>query len=107
MECAAIRTRPGADMRGFLAIPTPASGTKLRGRVEPVRLDERSAFPFGFVCQLPAEFGPTDIPNRFRKFVVLHHMRTPQRLNHDDLVGEFVQEVLALVRNLFVFFCQC
>ena len=92
MACTASRTDPVADMSGFLAIPMTASGTELGGWVKSVRLDERSALPFGFVRQLSAKFGPTDVPNRFRKFVVLHHIRTPQRLDHDDLV--FVRDFI-------------
>jgi len=109
---AAIWTRPFADVQSFIAVAVSASGTDLAGRIEPVRLDERPAFPFGFVRQLSAEFEPTDVPDRFGKFVVLHQIGTPQRLDHDDLVfvrdlvGEFVQEVLALVRNLFMFLGQ-
>lgn len=109
---AAVRTRPIADMWGFLAVPMSAGGTDLAGRIESVRLDEHPSFPFGFVCQLPAEFEPTDIPNRFRKFVVLHQVAATQRFDHDDLVfvrdfvGELVQKMLALVRNLFVFLGQ-
>ena len=112
MGYAAVRTGPFSDMRSFLAVTMSASGTDLAGRVEPVRLDERSAFPFGFVPQLPAKFEPADVPDCFRKFVILHHIRTPQCFDHDDLVfvrdlvGEVVQEVLALVRNLFVFLGQ-
>lgn len=112
MGYAAVRTGPFADVQGLLAVAVSAGGTESGGRVESVRLDERSAFPFGFVRQLSAEFIPTDIPDRFRKFVVLHHIRTLQRLDHDDLVfvrdsvGEVVQEVLALVRDLFMVFGQ-
>ena len=79
-------------MWGFLAIPVSACGTELGGWIEPVRLDERSALPFSFVSQLSAEFVPTNVPNRFREFVVLHHIRTPQRLDHDDLV--FVRDLV-------------
>ena len=113
MGYAADWTGPFADVQVLLAVAVSASGTDLAGRIEPVRLDERSAFPFRFVRQLSAEFEPADVPDCFGKIVVLHHIGTPQRLDHDDLVfvrdlvGEFVQEVLALVRNLFVFFCQC
>ena len=63
---AAVRTLPVADVRCFLAIPMSASGTELAGGIESVRLDERPAFPFGFVGQLPAEFKPTDVPDCFR-----------------------------------------
>ena len=83
---AAFPTRPFADVQGFLTVPVSASGTNLAGRVKSVRFDERPSFPFGFVCQLAGEFMPTDIPDGFRKFVVLHQIRTPQRFDNDDLV---------------------
>ena len=50
MGYAADRTGPFADVQGLLAVAVSASGTDLAGRIEPVRLDERAAFPFRFVC---------------------------------------------------------
>jgi hypothetical protein len=51
-----------------------------------VNFDERASIPVGFVFQLPQEFPPSDIADRFGQAVVLSHLLDLQALNAYDLV---------------------
>src|SRR2546423_14845613 len=60
--------------------------TALRGRIPLVNLDERSAIPLCFVCELSHKLTPSHIRDGLRQLVVLYHILDVQTLDAYDLV---------------------
>jgi hypothetical protein len=63
-----------------------AIATGLRGRVEPINLDQGSPVPFGFIFQLSDKLTPSDVTDSFCKAVVLDHVLDGQTLDAYHLV---------------------
>ncbi len=103
---------PLADTQGHFRRNMSAVATPLAGWVPAVDPNQRAPVPPGFVRQLPHEFRPACVADRFRQGAVLFHIADGKAFDGDHLVfvyqpcRELVQEIPARVRNLRVQICH-
>src|SRR5260221_1129926 len=84
----------------------PAAGAAFGTGIPAVDRDQRAPVPGRFVFQLPHQFAPARVANRFGERVIANHVLDSKALDTDHLVvvnqscREFVQAIKPLVSNL-------
>jgi len=80
--------------------------TSFRGWEEPINLRILSPVPSRLIRELTDGLTPGNIPDCLSEAVIFHHIYNSQILSdnvpvsNDNLSGEFMQEVLATIRDL-------
>jgi len=104
----AAKTSPLPMMQLECLIEPTAYTTGLRGRIEPINLFGIGPVPVAFVAQKPPEHPPTRIGARLGQKLILEHPPDIELFNFAisgllyQLLTQFMQKILALVRYLFM-----